>query len=153
MFNPATITLQRPMNICYSRWQGYLLPILKNHKLGLSQNFDWIKTLLEYIIKHKIENINDVDFEHILNGLCPGQTRHSLRATLVNLSNSGKIKHAGETKSLYILSLDRLTSTTNIGLQNVNNKRKNDRLNHAKQIIKCYRDITNKKSVCDQHLS
>ena len=129
------------MNICHSRWHGYLLPILKNNKLGLSQNFDWINTLLEYIIKNKIESINDVDFDHILKGLCPGQTRHSVRVTLVNVSNSAKVKNAGKTKSLYRLCEDRLTSTSNCGLQKENNKRLNNKLKHAKQIIQCYEKI------------
>ena len=144
MFKSAAIKLQRPFNTCYSRWQGYILPILKNHNLGLSQNFDWIITLLEYIIKNQIENINDVNFEHILNDLCPGQTRHSLRVTLVNVSNSGKVKNAGQTKSLYRLCEDRLTSTSNCGLQQENNKRSKDRLKHAQEIIKCYKNITKK---------
>ena len=144
MFNPATIELQRPMNVCYSRWQGYLLPILRNHNLGLSQNFDWVITLLKYIVKNQIKNINDVNFEHILNDLCPGQTRHSLRVTLVNVSNSGKVKNAGQTKSLDRLCEDRLTSTSNCGLGEENNKRLKDRLKHAQEIIKCYKNITNK---------
>ena len=147
MFKSAAIKLQRPFNTCYSRWQGYILPILKNHNLGLSQNFDWIITLLEYIIKNQIENINDVNFEHILNDLCPGQTRHSLRVTLVNVSNSGKVKNAGQTKSLYRLCEDRLTSTSknpHLGLQKENNKRLKDRLKHAKEIINCYNNIAKK---------
>ena len=144
MFKSAAIKLQRPFNTCYSRWQGYLLPILKNHNLGLSQNFDWIITLLEYIVKKQIENINDVNFEHILNDLCPGQTRHSLRVTLVNVSNSGKVKNAGQTKSLDRLCEDRLTSTSNCGLQKENTKRLKDRLKHAKEIINCYNNIAKK---------
>ena len=147
MFKSAAIKLQRPFNTCYSRWQGYILPILKNHNLGLSQNFDWIIMLLEYIVKNQIENINDVDFEHILNDLCPGQTRHSLRVTLVNVSYSGQVKNAGQTKSLYRLCEDRLTSTSknpHLGLQKENNKRLKDRLKHAKEIINCYNNIAKK---------
>ena len=147
MFKSAAVKLQRPFNTCYSRWQGYLLPILKNHNLGLSQNFDWIITLLEYIVKNQIENINDVNFEHILNDLCPGQTRHSLRVTLVNVSYSGQVKNAGQTKSLYRLCEDRLTSTSrnpHLGLQKENNKRLKDRLKHAKEIIDCYNNIVKK---------
>ena len=151
MFKSAAVKLQRPFNTCYSRWQGYLLPILKNHNLGLSQNFDWIITLLEYIVKNQIENINDVNFEHILNDLCPGQTRHSLRVTLVNVSYSGQVKNAGQTKSLYRLCEDRLTSISNCGLrkennslQKENNKRLKDRLKHAKEIINCYNNIAKK---------
>ena len=147
MFKSAALKLQRPFNTCYSRWQGYLLPILKNHNLGLSQNFDWIIMLLEYIVKNQIENINDVNFEHILNDLCPGQTRHSLRVTLVNVSYSGQVKNAGQTKSLYRLCEDRLTSTSknpHLGLQKENNKRLKDRLKHAKEIINCYNNIAKK---------
>ena len=147
MLKSAAVKLQRPFNTCYSRWQGYILPILKNHNLGLSQNFDWIITLLEYIVKNQIENINDVNFEHILNDLCPGQTRHSLRVTLVNVSYSGQVKNAGQTKSLYRLCEDRLTSTSknpHLGLQKENNKRLKDRLKHAKEIINCYNNIAKK---------
>ena len=147
MFKSAAVKLQRPFNTCYSRWQGYILPILKNHNLGLSQNFDWIIMLLEYIVKNQIENINDVNFEHILNDLCPGQTRHSLRVTLVNVSYSGQVKNAGQTKSLYRLCEDRLTSTSknpHLGLQKENNKRLKDRLKHAKEIINCYNNIAKK---------
>ena len=147
MFKSAAIKLQRPFNTCYSRWQGYILPILKSHNLGLSQNFDWIIMLLEYIVKNQIENINDVNFEHILNDICPGQTRHSLRVTLVNVSYSGQVKNAGQTKSLYRLCEDRLTSTSknpHLGLQKENNKRLKDRLKHAKEIINCYNNIAKK---------
>ena len=145
MFKSAAVKLQRPFNTCYSRWQGYILPILKNHNLGLSQNFDWIIMLLEYIVKNQIENINDVNFEHILNDLCPGQTRHSLRVTLVNVSYSGQVKNAGQTKSLYRLCEDRLTSPPkNCGLQKENGKRLKDRLKHAKEIINCYNNIAKK---------
>ena len=147
MFKSAAVKLQRPFNTCYSRWQGYILPILKNHNLGLSQNFDWIIMLLEYIVKNQIENINDVNFEHILNDLCPGQTRHSLRVTLVNVSYSGQVKNAGQTKSLYRLCEDRLTSTSknpHLGLQKENNKRLKDRLKHATEIINCYNNIAKK---------
>ena len=67
-----------------------------------------------------------------------------LRLTLVNVSYSGQVKNAGQTKPLYRLCEDRLTSTSNCGLQKENTKRLKDRLKHAKEIINCYNNIAKK---------
>ena len=84
--NSSQNILQRSNSSCWQRWNTYLLPILKTYHVNRysfpDNYFYWKTDALEYIILHKIESLNDVDYEEMLTKICPGQTIYSLKKFL-----------------------------------------------------------------------
>ena len=81
--------LQRSNSSCWQRWNAYLLPILKTYhvqRYSFPDNYFYWKTdVLEHVILHKIESLNEVDYEEMLSEVCPGQTIHSLKKFLTSV--------------------------------------------------------------------
>jgi len=73
----------RHQESCRIRWKTHLLPILKTYLLRLpsfSQNYYiWMNDVLCYVIKNKIKNSADINFDHLEKDVCPGQTSQSLK--------------------------------------------------------------------------
>ena len=81
------------------RWNKYILPILKTYSLqlpGFPDNYyTWMDEVLTYIINENVKTVDDIDFEHLLRHVCPGQTIASIKHYVnnVNRENSGEPLH------------------------------------------------------------
>ena len=89
-FDASSLQLKRSNSACWLRWHSYLLPILKTYKLGSStfptEYFHWKTELYCYISDNRVETAEDIDYQHVMNKVCPGQTLTSLK-TLVKCIN------------------------------------------------------------------
>ena len=87
-YTPQNI-LQRSNSSCWQRWNTYLLPILKTYhvkRYSFPDNYFYWKTdVLEHLILHKTESLNDVDYGEMLTEVCPGQTIYSLKKFLTSV--------------------------------------------------------------------
>ena len=81
------------------RWNKYILPILKTHSLqlpGFPDNYySWMDEVLTYIVSENVNTFDDIDFDHLLRHVCPGQTIASIKHYVqnVNRGNSGEPLH------------------------------------------------------------
>ena len=71
--------LDRDRSSCWLHWQKDLIPILKAHILGLPQDLDWRRDVVRYLTDNMVETEEDVDYNLLLEEMCPTQTAYSLR--------------------------------------------------------------------------
>ena len=144
-FDACSSSLQRSNGACYKRWHKYLLPILKTYHLGLSPSFpenyfDWKTNVLEYIVKNRVDNIKDLDIQHLKDKVCPAQTYESIR-----LFVKGVNRHRSRNTSskLEADTIGKLHQKAIIRLQNQSayllaDELKHSRIERIKEIIDIY---------------
>ena len=91
-FDQISEDIGRSKYACYGRWRNIIVPILKSNTLGLSQNENWRKDVLQYVIEKKFGSVKEIPYNKVVRDVCPGQTSTSLSLFLNNLSS-----HAGDT--------------------------------------------------------
>ena len=90
------------------RWNKYILPILKTYSLqlpGFPDNYySWMDEVLTYIVSENVNTFDDIDFDHLLTHVCPGQTIASIKNFVHNVDreNSGF--------PLYVMCNDRINN-------------------------------------------
>ena len=87
-FGQLSADIGRSKAACYIRWMGTIVPILKAHTLGLPQNEEWRKDVLQHIIENKFISSKHIPYNKMVRDVCPGQTAHALSTFLRNLSIS-----------------------------------------------------------------
>ena len=66
------------MDVCYTRWNIHIVPVLKSDALGVAQNVQWMSDVLRYIVKEKFASIKEVPYSRVVRDCCPGQTTRSV---------------------------------------------------------------------------
>ena len=139
--------LRRSVSSCWLHWQRYLLPIFRTHILGLPQNLEWKKDVMEYLIHNKVEVLEDIDYNKVVKDVCPGQTTHSLSVFIRSIRKS-TVK--GE-KNLHKEPLHELASKSfsdpgppsSLCSETMVQKK----LDHACSIVKVYEDLKAAKNI------
>ena len=73
---------------CHKRWTNYIVPPLKSDTLGIPQNEEWRKDVLQYIIDNQFISFKLVPYNKMVRDVCPGQTSGALSTFLRSLSFS-----------------------------------------------------------------
>ena len=63
-----------------------IVPILKSDTLGLTQNEEWRKDVLRYVIEKKFGRVKEIPYNKLVRDVCPGQTSHTLSYYLNSFS-------------------------------------------------------------------
>ena len=63
-----------------------IVPILKSDTLGLTQNEEWRKDVLRYVIEEKFGSVKEMPYNKLVRDVCPGQTSHTLSDYLNSFS-------------------------------------------------------------------
>ena len=87
-FDQISASIGRSKSACYERWMNTIVPILKLDTLGLPQNEEWMKDVLQYVIEEKFGRVKEIPYNKVVRDVCPGQTSRSLSRFLNNLSRS-----------------------------------------------------------------
>ena len=77
-FSDFAQTMNRTNTSCYTHWLQVIVPALKSHILGIPINSDWKLKVMSYIVKNRIKHEKDIDIEHLVKDVIPGQTRFSV---------------------------------------------------------------------------
>ena len=72
-FDQILADIGRSKHACYSRWRCTIVPILKSDTLGLTQNVEWQKDVLRYIIEKNYGTVTVIPYNKIVMDVCPGQ--------------------------------------------------------------------------------
>ena len=87
-FVQISAEIGRSKKACQMRWTNHIVPPLKSDILGLPQNEEWRKDVLQYIIEKKFISSKHIPYNKMVRDVCPGQTAHALSTFLRNLSIS-----------------------------------------------------------------
>ena len=90
-FDQISADIGRSKSACYNRWKLNIVPILKSDTLGLTQNVEWKKDVLRYIIERSYGSVKVIPYNKIVMDVCPGQTSHTLSTYLNNLSRQAGV--------------------------------------------------------------
>ena len=90
-FDQIAADIGRSKGACYIRWRCIIVPILKSDTLGLTQNVEWKKDVLRYIIERSYGSVKVIPYNKIVMDVCPGQTSHTLSTYLNNLSRQAGV--------------------------------------------------------------
>ena len=78
------------MQVCYSRWNIHIVPVLKSDALGVAQNVEWMNDVLRYIVQEKYASTKEIPYSRVVRDCCPGQTSHSVSLFLNSVKRSEK---------------------------------------------------------------
>ena len=121
--------LPRSIRLSNQRWKEHILPILKTYSLqlpGFPNNYYlWKNNLLTHIVSEKVDSVDNLDFEYLLDHVCRGQTKTSIRYFLKYYTCSKEPLHLACLKKL----------------NNPRGYRTN--LKWVKDIVKIYKNIMN----------
>ena len=87
-FRQISAEIGRSKGACNRRWISQIVPPLKSDILGLPQNEEWRKDVLQHIIENKFISSKHIPYNKMVRDVCPGQTAHALSTFLRNLSIS-----------------------------------------------------------------
>ena len=87
-FDQISEDIGRSKGACYRRWRTIIAPIIKSDILGLPQNEEWRKDVLQYVIQKKFGSVKEMPYNKLVRDVCPGQTCGSLSLFLNHLSQS-----------------------------------------------------------------
>ena len=85
-FDQISADIGRSKDACYKRWMKNIVPILKSDTLGLTQNEEWRKDVLRYVIEKKFGRVKEIPYNKLVRDVCPGQTSHTLSDYLNSFS-------------------------------------------------------------------
>ena len=85
-FDQISADIGRSKDACYKRWMEKIVPILKSDTLGLTQNEEWRKDVLRYVIEEKFGSVKEMPYNKLVRDVCPGQTSHTLSDYLNSFS-------------------------------------------------------------------
>ena len=143
-FDACSSRLKRSKKTCHEHWHTYLLPILKTYHLGspsFPENYyDWITSVMEYIVKNRVDNIKDLDFQDLKDKVCPGQTYKSIRNFINNLNSNYSRNTSGKLEADTIGNLHQKATTRleNPRANFVADALKNAKIEKIKNIIDIY---------------
>ena len=139
--------LKRSWMACWKHWQHCLLPILKTHKLDLPQSLEWKKDVLKHIIHKKVEVLEDVDYNQLVQDVCPGQTTQSLQMFIKNIRwSTVEGKRIMSKEPLHELASKRIGNPGyNSFLCSETMVQK--KIDHACSIVKIYKDLKAAKNI------
>ena len=123
---------------CYQRWTTKIFPVLKSDALGVAQTVEWRNDVLKYIIKEKFASTKKVPYSKVVRDSCPGQTTHSVRAFLNDLSRDGK------DTPLHELCKKHLNNPPHNSLLG-NEEKAQEYLQHASEILKLKQTLISNK--------
>ena len=139
-FTLFTEQLPRRPEASNQRWKKYLLPICKSYILKIpdfpESFFEWKKAVLNYIIKNRIKNEEDVDAYIIEKEVCPGQTVASIKHFIKEL----KHEKVDKADPLYKVCKRRLLNIRNPGINDYKKQFKLG-LGQIEEIVKHYETI------------
>ena len=118
-FDQISADIGRSKTACHTRWTRNIVPILKSDTLGLTQNVEWQKDVLRYIIERSYGSVKVIPYNKIVMDVCPGQTSHTLSTYLNNLSRQAGVapfyeycrKHLNDPHPNSYLGNNKLTET------------------------------------------
>ena len=136
----SSTILLRSRSSCWQRWNTYLLPILKTYHIGSSSfpedYFHWKTAALRYVIRNRIESLNDVDYLKMMIEVCPGQTIYSLKKFLTSIKAEKTRRNKDEEKELLLYEIAQNTlRNKNFQLVRDNSPKEIDKI---KEILYCY---------------
>ena len=139
--------LKRSWLSCWKRWQHCLLPILKTHKLDLPQGVEWKKDVLRLIVDKKVESLEDIDYNQLVNDVCPGQTTQSLQIFIAHIRRT-------TVEGKQIMSKEPLHELASKSIRNPGNNSSlcsetmaQKKCDHACSIVKIYKDLKAAKNI------
>merc|ERR1711997_165159 len=139
-FTLFTEQLPRRPEASNQRWKKYLLPICKSYILKIpdfpESFFEWRKPVLNYIIKNRIENEEDIDAYIIEKEVCPGQTVAAIKHFIKEL----KHEKVDKADPLYKVCKRRLLNIRNPGINDYKKQFKLG-LGQIEEIVKHYETI------------
>ena len=139
--------LKRSWKSCWDHWQYCLLPILKTHKLDLPQSLEWKKDVLKHIIHKKVEVLEDVDYNQLVQDVCPGQTTQSLQIFIANIRRTRvEGKHIMSKEPLHELASKSIRNpghSSSLCSETMEEKK----YDHACSIVKMYEDLKAAKNI------
>ena len=92
------------MQVCYSRWNIHIVPVLKSDALGVAQNVEWMNDVFRHIVKERYASTKEVPYVRLVRDCCPGQTSSSVSKFL------NRLKQYEKDKQLHELCKKRLTN-------------------------------------------
>ena len=87
-FGEISAEIGRSKKTCQLRWLNHIVPPLKSDILGLPQNEEWRRDVLQYIIEKEFISSKHIPYNKIVRDVCPGQTTVALSKFLRSLSIS-----------------------------------------------------------------
>ena len=119
----------RNKNSCYTRWNRFIVPVLKSDALGVAQNVEWRNDVLRYIVKEKFASSKEVSYHKVVRDCCPGQTAYSVREFL------GSVPSSANGMQLYESCNKRLTNPSNKSYEGDEEKFQEKYLPRAREIL------------------
>ena len=139
--------LNRNVEQAKRRWRLFTLPVLKSYDLKLPNfpqcYFSWMDDFLDYIVKEKIRDGKDIDFGHVENHVCRGQTSASLKKFVKDISYKSNKKLVPH-ESLHEICYRRLcdyaaNDPNNEAKQKEINTKRNKSIERIEEIVNIYK--------------
>ena len=114
--------------------------------MKLPQGVEWMRDVLDYIVKNKVLTVKDIPYNQMLKEVCPGQTSQTIGRFVCNIQREWNgTKLIRSTQPLHEICLKRLNEpsvTSYLG----NEKKTDAKFKYAEDIIEIKNWLINKDS-------
>ena len=142
-FTTVATELKRSSGSCYARWIIYIAPTLNTHLMKLPMTNDWKKDILSHIVENNIKHKKEMDIDHILKEIAPGQTSRSILTYLDALRKEtvNGVRKPSKLPLCDLASKRLMEQAPNNALFQTNHKGEQKRLKWCEDVISYYKTL------------